>query len=697
MDRLEFRVKIEKGYSPIREREIESVLSFGNGYIGTRNSLEEFYPYSDPASFIGNHYVQGPDDEFNFLVKIPDWTRIKIYLEDDLFKLTEQEILYHRRYVDFLTGKIIREWQNIDESGRITNIKIVKFVSLAEKNIMGKMVSLKPENYTGNIKVMNGIDCDTADFEYLLNMNSESNHYAMVHMKEKHSDRELKMYQKSKFKEKSSYEYYIENSYSGSFEVFEWEAQLGKEYEINSICSVNSKPGKIFQDEHHKHEEKWEKRWGESSIIIRGNDYDQKLVNFATYHLINSGEFSGNDCSIPARNLSGVAYKGHVFWDTEMYLLPFYILTCPEIAKALLMYRYNTLEGARQNAKNEGFKGASYAWESTDNGLEAAPVAAILPNGEVIPILSGKYENHISPDIAYTVWKYWEATGDDDFLLNYGAEIIFETARFCESLLTEEDDGLYHINSVIGPDEYHEMIDDNAYTNYLVMNNFDVAIKTKGKLNIDDEEKNDWKNYRDKIYSGFNPKTGLYEQFKGFYNLEYIDIEEYEPRTAPMDVILGREKTAKTQVIKQPDVLMFMFLFGEQFSKEDLAVNYDFYEKRCGHGSSLSPGIHSIIAARCGKNDDAYRYFLKNAKIDIGDEFGNATGGIHIGSLGAVWMSVVMGFAGLCFDESGFRLKPDLPEEWDCIEFSIYWRGERKNIYADRENFLINGEKYNER
>ncbi|OGI00401.1 MAG: hypothetical protein A2Y25_02300 [Candidatus Melainabacteria bacterium GWF2_37_15] len=681
-------ITIEKSFSHLREREIESILSLGNGYIGTRNSLEEFYPDCNPASFIGNMYVQGPDDEFNFLVKIPDWTRIKIYVDDELLNLRTQEVIENSRSVNFAEGIAVREWKNKDKHGRITNIKILKYISLANKNGMGKLLVIKPENYTGNIRVTTGIDCGVAEFGYLLNMNSESRNFALVHMKTKYSDRELKIFQKSTFEAKDVHIYYIENSYNGSYENFEWRAELGKCYAIESLCSLNGHPMDSFDKNFDQHKAKWAERWQESRILIKGNVYDQRLVNFATYHLVNSGEFSGNSCSIPARNLSGESYMGHVFWDTEMYLLPFFILTKPEIARALLMYRYNTLNGARQNAINEGYKGASYAWESTDTGLEAAPSVAILPNGEVIPILSGKHEIHISPDIAYTVWKYWEATGDEDFLVNYGAEMIFETARYCESYITKEDDGLYHINKVIGPDEYHELVDDNAYTNYLVRNNFDVAIKTKEKLNIKDEETERWKEITDKIYSGLNPKTGLYEQFKGYYNLEYIDLNEYEPRTVPMDVILGREKTSKTQVVKQADVLMFMFLFGGRFSKEDVAINYDFYEKRCGHGSSLSPSIHCIIAARTGKIQDAYRYFLKNAQIDIGNEFGNAAGGVHIASAGGAWMSVVMGFAGLYYAEDGFWFDPHLPEEWESIEFSIVWKGERKDIYIDRESII---------
>ncbi len=686
MELYELSITFEKEISPLREREIESVMAMSNGYIGTRNSLEEYYPGCDPASFIANLYVKAPGDEFNFLPKIPDWTRIKIFVENEPLNLAGREIIKNSRYIDFTTGTIERNWQSKDEQGRITTVKIIKYISLATKNELGKLLVITPENYTGNIRVITGIDCDSADFGHLLNMNRESDRFAFVQMKTKYSERELKMFHKSSLNGKHKYN--IENSYSGSFEEFEWHSELGREYKIKSLCTVNRSPETNFDESMARHATRWKQRWDDSAILIKGNVYDQKLVNFATYHLINAGEFSGNDCSIPARSLSGEAYKGHVFWDTEMYLLPFYILTNPEVARALLMYRYNTLDGARQNAINEGFKGASYAWESTDTGLEEAPEAAILPDGQVIPILSGMHENHISSDIAYTVWKYWEITGDDDFLMDYGAEILFETARYCECLLKKGNDGLYHINSVIGPDEYHELVDDNAYTNYLVRNNFDVAVKAKQKMNIEDEETKRWNHYKNNIYSGLNPKTGLYEQFKGFYNLEYVNLKDYEPRTVPMDIILGREKTQKTQVIKQADVLMFMFLFGERFSREELAVNYDFYELRCSHGSSLSPSIHSITAARAGKTREAYEYFLKNARIDIGNEFGNASGGVHIAAMGGTWMAIVMGFAGLYYDENGFRFDPHLPDEWDSIEFSLKWKGKRKDIYIDRKGII---------
>lgn len=733
----------EKSYLPAKERDLETIFSMGNGYIGTRNSLEELYPQSTPGTFLAGFYEKDIDNEFNILVKIPDWTRIKIFIEDDQLDLINNETLFHRRYIDLNNGCAVREWECTDKLGRITGIKIIKFISVSNKHELGKCVLIKPENYSGNIRVVSGIDCNTADFNYLINQNISINNHAAVLMKSKFSNKEFMMLQKSVFSciddisslaptpyesfSNINSEYQTVNNFSGSFEEWSWLAEAGKIYGIKSLVSVFSnmdshnlrestekhilKLGNdFFETSAKKHVEKWLTRCNESNINIAGNERDSKYMDFAVYHLIISGEFSGGNHSIPARNLSGEAYKGHIFWDTEMFLLPFFTYTKPEIARKLLLYRYNTLDGARQHGKSEGYKGASFAWESTDSGVEMAPSHVILPNGTVIHILSGQYENHISSDIAYAIWKYWQATKDNEFILNYGAEIIFETARFCESLLEEGNDGLYHILEVIGPDEYHEKIDDNAYTNYLARFDFDIACsiyyfmeenyavelsQLKEKLHLKNSEIKNWEIYKEKIYIGFDKNTGLFEQFKGYYNLEYIDLKQYEPRSVPMDMILGQERTKKTQVIKQADVLMFLYLFGENFPKDIVEANYEFYETRTGHGSSLSPGIHSIIAARIGKIKDAYEYFLKNARVDLDDEFGNSSGGIHIASQGAVWMSAVMGFAGMYPTDKGLIFDPHMPEDWEGIEFSIKWHNQDLNIRLNQEtiNFKSSGNK----
>lgn len=737
----------ERGIIRERERELESLFSFGNGYIGTRNSFEELYPDSTPGTFIAGLYTSKPDDEFNFLVRCPDWTSTRVYVAGNILNLREGKTLHHLRYIDFEKGTIVREWQNEDRQGRITNIKIIKYISLANKNEMGKFIVIKPVNYSGDIHVTTGIDCNTADFTYLLNMNSEIEGYASIKMMTKYDRNQGKHHCPAPcfaFVQKSTltafkdglekelvYGHIIKNLFSGSFEVFRWKAELETTYVIKNLCIASldeegespiqialsgfsrrsSADGKdIHTQSFEEHQDKWCQRFEESQVNIAGCDYDQKAMDFAIFHLITSGEFSGGDHSIPARNLSGEAYRGHVFWDTEMYLVPFFTYTKPEIARALLMYRYNTLVGARENAIRDGHKGASFAWESTDTGHEAAPYMVILPTGEVVYIYSGKYEIHISCDIVYAIQKYWQATGDDDFIADNGSEVIFETARFYKSLLFLGEDGLYHINSVIGPDEYHERVDDNAYTNYLVKNNFELAVKiynwmsgsyheklsaVRDKIGLTEEEVDGWAEIKERIYSGYNPETMLFEQFKGYYDLEYVNLSDFEPRSAPMDIILGREKTAATQVIKQADVLMFLMLFGERFSKEQLIANFDYYEERCGHGSSLSPSVHCITAARAGKTQKAYGYFRKNAQIDLSDTFGNSSGGIHIAAQGGMWLSAVFGFSGMYAVDKGLIFDPSLPDEWDKLEYQLKWRGQRLNvvIYKDKMLFSLEGDK----
>lgn len=718
----------ETSYLPAKERDIETIFSMGNGYIGTRNSLEELYPQSSPGSFLAGFYEKDIFNDFNILVKIPDWTSIKIFVEDEKVDLISNKTIYHQRYIDLNNGCTVREWQCVDKIGRISSIKIIKFISVSNKHELGKCLLIRPENYTGNLRVLSGIDCNTADFNYLINQNISIDSYASVLMKSKSSNKELIMLQKSSLSciddvvyKNTNTNNQIINNFSGSFEEFKWLAEAGKIYCVKAITTAYSNMDTqnlkesaekniielgqdFFETSAKKHVEKWRTRFAESNVKISGNECDQKFIDFALYHLIISGEFSGDKYSIPARNLSGEAYKGHVFWDTEMFLLPFFTYTKPEIAKKLLLYRYNTLDGAREHAIESGFKGASFAWESTDSGREMTPSHVILPNGDAVFILSGQYENHLSSDIAYAIWKYWQATEDKDFLVNHGAEIVFETARFSESLLRLEDDGLYHIPTVIGPDEYHEKVDDNAYTNYLIQNNFEIAIKIYDflensfneellllakKIKLKNSEIKNWKKYKDKIYTGFDQKTGIFEQFKGFYDLEYIDLKQFEPRSVPMDIILGSEKIKNTQVIKQADVLMFLYLFGENFSRDVILANYEFYEPKTGHGSSLSPSIHSLVAARLGKTDDAYKYFVKNARIDLDDQFGNSAGGIHIASQGGVWMSIVMGFAGMYPTDKGLIFDPHLPEAWENLEFPVKWLGHDLNIKLNKEEITF--------
>jgi trehalose/maltose hydrolase-like predicted phosphorylase len=448
-----------------------------------------------------------------------------------------------------------------------------------------------------------------------------------------------------------------------------------------------------------EHETAWASRWQRSDVEIDGDDAAQQALRFAIYHLNSAANPADELVSIGARALTGDDYHGHVFWDTEIYLLPFYILTWPEAARALLMYRFRTLDAARAKSARMGWRGALYAWESADSGAETTPEQVIGADRQVIDILSGKEEQHISADVAYAVWQYWQATRDETFLRDAGAEILLETGRFWASRALPEADGYRHIRDVIGPDEYHEHVDDNAFTNVMARWNIrraiDVAALVRerwpeywkslsNRLRLDDAELNQWAKAADTIATGLDPNTGLFEQFAGYFGLEEIDLADYAGRSVPMDVVLGRERTQGSQVIKQADVVALLGLLPDEFVGETGTANFQYYEPRCGHGSSLSRAMHGFVAARLGHSEMALRYFRQTAAIDLADTHVAIDGGIHVAALGGVWLTAVFGFAGLSVRNDSVAIDPRLPAAWSSLGFGFQWRGRRLTIRIDQ-------------
>ena len=448
-----------------------------------------------------------------------------------------------------------------------------------------------------------------------------------------------------------------------------------------------------------EHETAWASRWQCSDVEVDGDDAAQQALRFAIYHLNSAANPADERVSIGARALTGDDYHGHVFWDTEIFLLPFYILTWPEAARALLMYRFRTLDAARAKSARMGWRGALYAWESADSGAETTPEQVIGPDRQVIDILSGMEEQHISADVAYAVWQYWQATRDEEFLRDAGAEIILETGRFWASRAQSEADGYCHIRDVIGPDEYHEHIDDSAFTNVMARWNIRRAIDVatllrkrwpdcwtslSGRLGLDDTELNQWQTAADTMATGLDPKTGLFEQFAGYFALEDINLADFVGRSVPMDVVLGRERTQRSQVIKQADVVALLGLLPEEFVGDTGKANFHYYESRCGHGSSLSRAMHGLVAARLGYSEMALRYFRQTAAIDLADTHVAIDGGVHIAALGGVWLTAVFGFAGLSLQSDGVAIDPQLPAGWRSLGFGFQWRGRRLKIRIDQ-------------
>jgi trehalose/maltose hydrolase-like predicted phosphorylase len=317
-----------------------------------------------------------------------------------------------------------------------------------------------------------------------------------------------------------------------------------------------------------------------------------------------------------------------------------------------------------------------------------------------MPVLNGTQEQHINADVAYAVWRYWQATRDVAFLLEAGAEIILETARFWASRAQLEPDGRYHIRVVIGPDEYHDTVDDNAYTNGLAAWNLNcglmiaASLRTRWprqwaelwrRLDLSESELGRWQDVAARLARGFDPASGLFEQFEGFFRLEDIDLRGYASQTTPVDVLLGADRTRQAQVVKQPDVLMLLALLPGEYDRRIQQVNFRYYEPRCAHGSSLSPAIHALLAARLGKMELAQHYFRQAAAIDLEDTRGDGAFGVHMATLGGLWQAAVFGFGGLTLEDSGVRLDPHLPVTWRRLAFNIRWRGRQMRFEVRRD------------
>jgi trehalose/maltose hydrolase-like predicted phosphorylase len=720
---------IDEGFTLAREHETESLFAIANGYVGNRASLAEGSPLSAPATFVAGIFEQfdtpGAVPE---LMVLPDWTGVRIWIDDQPLSMQQGDVLQHRRILDFRRGILWREWRHRDPAGRITRITAFRLASLADRHLLLHSVTLTPENHTSVIRFESSMEAADLAVSLLApewKARRDSARPNVLPLALRVPGREATV----AFGLTSQ----MLHSAPGAgcrtmrmdpgriMEHCEVEVEAGTHCHLHRIVSVfTSRDGddpfkwsmehlrdvvaKGIQSAAWAHVSSWESHWKTADIEIEGDDSLQQALRFAAYHLISAANPDDPWVSIGARTLSGAGYKGHVFWDTETYMLPFFIFTHPRSARALLEYRYHTLEAARRKAQTSGFRGAMYPWESADTGDETTPKAVIGANGEMLKVLNGEMEVHVTADIAFAIWQYWQNTGDDDFFVSYGAEIMLESARFWASRGTIENDGFYHIRHVIGPDEYHDDVDDDAYTNLIAAWNLRHGAETArllreswperyqylaAQLQLTDEEVSTWRKLATAMFIPFNPKTLLYEQFSGYFNKEEIDLKSFEPRSAAMDTILGHERIQKTNIVKQADVVLATFLLWDEIGYDVCAANFRYYEPRTGHGSSLSPSIHALIAARIGDYERAQSYLKQAAEIDLGNNMGNAASGVHAAALGGLWQAIVLGFAGLRTHFDGISLAPKLLSHWQRLSFPLQWRGRKLRVRIEPESVSV--------
>lgn len=458
----------------------------------------------------------------------------------------------------------------------------------------------------------------------------------------------------------------------------------------------------------------WAARWKSCDVRIEGDPEAELALRFNLYHLLAVAPAHAQTASIPARGLSGQMYKGAIFWDTEIFMLPFFTHAFPLIARNLLMYRRCTLEGARRKARAYGFRGAFYAWESQDTGDDACTLFNVTDvfTGRPIRTYFRDKQIHISADVVYAVWRYFSSTGDDSLLLDGGAEVVFECCRFLLSwLYFSREKGRYEILDVTGPDEYHERVHNNAYTNWMTAGAFDVCLEVSALLGERfpveygalmealgfHEDLEAIREARRLIFlPAPDPRSLVVPQFDGYFGLEDSSVEEVLRRKLHPHEYLGGANglASSTQVIKQADVILGLSLCGEGYSREVKTANWEYYEPRTEHGSSLSASAYALAAAEIGRTGEAYRYFMKAATADLYGGTKNHVGTLYIGGThpaasGGAWMAVVFGLCGIHVTGRTVSIDPRMPDHWVEVTVPLVVRGRELFVTISHEQVRV--------
>ena len=726
---------LQDEYDAAENLNYESLFCLTNGYLGTRGSYEEGTVKSLPCTFV-NGVFDKSETFMRELANLPNWLGIRLYVEKELIGIENCSILEFSRVLDMKHAMLVKRFLLEDKKGRQTLVEGIRFVSRANVHRMAVKLYVTPINYDGIIEVENIVDGSVINFAdaprfkvkhtYLVANErlTENGVYIECATRDNHLHVGTGAFLDAERNGKSvikTRQFYAFGEQTIEFQDFDAEQGVTTEitkytsiyterdlpkYELHSAVKneIDAFVERGFEQELAEHFKVYEEMWKEADIQIQG-DFDlDRAVRFNIFHLMSTGNEHDDRVNVGAKLLHGEEYGGHAFWDTELFMLPFFAYVFPKTAKNLESYRYRLLDAARANAAKNGYKGAQYPWESADDGTEQCPDWTIEPDGTCYRCYVADYEHHVTAAVAYGIYDYVKITKDTSFLLKKGAEILMETARFwasrCE-YITEKD--RYEIRKVTGPDEWHEPVDNNVYTNYLAKWNLRYVIaliqdlkehhredydRIAEKISLTEKEIEEWNLVQSKIYLPRKEGTQLLEQFEGYFDLQEVTIQEYDKNDWPIrPAELKTMKTKETQIIKQADVVMLLHLMGEEFDEETTKLNYSYYEKRTLHGSSLSPSIYSIMGLKVGDDTKAYRYLRRAAFIDLINLQKNTREGIHAANAGGVWQTVVFGFAGLSIDADGIlNITPKMPKEWEGVIFRIHYLNSWLEISIDAKN-----------
>ncbi len=719
----------ESGFDATRISNNGNKYLIGNGYLGIRGTLQEYMKEQYPAINLAGIYDQ-VGSAWREPLNAPNALYTFIEVNKKSYRLPEETAKNHEISLNYRYGIFERNtvW---DSAEGFISIQAERFASMNDKHLIGMRCTLKLE-HGGEVRLVTGIDGDVwdingphYDFMEFTNQNGLLMALATTHENKDQVcvceglEVDFTYEEEIKKEDRKCLRYLAFYAQPGiSYNFIKW---VGI-YTSKDLASYRDKACQTviraketgYEENLKKHMDEWEARWNMSEVLIEGDDKAMEALNYSIYHLHSIAPRHTDSLSIAARGLSGQTYKGAVFWDTEMFMLDFFLMTEPEVAKTLLNYRIKTLEGAKKKAAAYGYQGAFYAWESQEGGYDACSdynVTDVFTGRQMRTYFKDK-QIHISSAVVYGLMRYVEFTNDQLLLLEGGgAEVVLECASFYYDLLVKKVcKEQYELHDVIGPDEYHERVNNNAYTNRMAKYTFDSAVfiiqLLKESEKIEADEQYLWKQQYDlealrskyqeaseKLYLPQPDKqSGVIEQFDGYTELEDVSITEVQSRLLHEKEYWGGAYgvATHTKVIKQADVVTMLNLFSKDYEQDILLKNWQYYEPRTEHGSSLSACMYAILACKCNLPELAYPFFMKSALSDItqkGKEWAGLIyiGGTHPASSGGAYMTAIEGFAGIHVVDGSLAADPVLPPGWESMRFKLVFKGERYQVMVTRE------------
>ncbi len=685
-----------------------SLFTVGNGYLGTVGSFEEGFDGLMPATFINGLFVTPPGD-IPVLGAVPEWTGMDITVDAEPFRLDRRAPAGFERVLDMRSGVVTRSvvWKGA-EAGVLKSV-FRRTASMDDPGLVALDVTFTALTEPLTITVEAGIDSTVegpfgalwtatgwkqldADTLSLDARSVDGVHDLSIECRLSGLDNLIVL------RERTHPRFY------GSFRL-----EPGGSRTVTKLVRYSSAiwpdrqlppPGTGVDEVIAGSVPHWSRRWETSRVDVDGDPGAERALRFAAFHLIAAAPPTKSPGSIGARLLSGYGYRHHVFWDTDVYVVPYLTVTQPDLARNHLLYRHRGLGGARRKAARFGREGAFYAWEATDTGDDATPVWGQLANGERVRICYGELEEHITACVAWATDHYHRWSGDDEFMARYGAEMVLDGAKYWASRLEVEADGA-HIRNVIGPNEYHAHVDDSFFTNVMAAWQLRRSVDIAAWL-----EKTDPAVLKDLLKRLSIAETGLaayadlaeqvvlrksgdnvWEERAGFFDLDPVDVGAFRPSRQSLQGLLGEERTQEVQLVKQADVLMALVLleeFGDQPGA--LAAVFDYYAPITDHGSSLSLAMHSLAASRLDRPDVAYEYFGRAVAIDHDDAMIRGGQGIHAAAQGGILQAALFGFGGLTLDGAEPETSARLPEHWESLGFSFIHKNVRHERFLTRKS-----------